>query len=194
MPDGSFSQACRRSWSMPSRNLAVNPSRSAFAVVRARRSSYALRILSDSHADRTKQLQILQTLGEVRHPAAVPAMLHLACDLSHNALRFAALIALTGYDDPAIPSAVIKACPSMSDDVLASAQSMLASRRPWTNEFLKSIEAGQINARSVPKEIVEKLMLLGRSRDQQHNHPPLGIFRNPFRLLNITPGSPTSPP
>jgi putative membrane-bound dehydrogenase-like protein len=122
--------------------------------------SDALRILADPRADRTKQLQILQTLGEVRLPAAVPPMLHLACESSDNALRSAALIALTEYDDPAIPSAVIKACSSMSDDVLAAAQSMLVSRRPCAIEFLKAIDVGTIDAHSVPREIVEKLILL----------------------------------
>ena len=123
--------------------------------------SDALRILADPNADRTKQLQILQTFGEVRLPVAVPVMLRLVCESSDNALRSAALIALTGYDDPTVPSAVIKACSSMPDDVLAAAQSMLASRRAWAHEFLKSIEASTIDAHSVPKEIVEKLALLG---------------------------------
>ena len=91
--------------------------------------SGALRILADPRADRTKQLQILETLGEVRVPAAVPAMLHLACESSDNALRCAALNALAGYDDPSIASAVISAWSNMPDDVLAAAQGLLVARR-----------------------------------------------------------------
>ena len=64
--------------------------------------SDALRMLADPRADRARLLQILQTLGEVRIPVAVPAMLRLACESADNALRSAALTALTGYDDPAI--------------------------------------------------------------------------------------------
>jgi putative membrane-bound dehydrogenase-like protein len=122
--------------------------------------SDALRILDDSRADRAKQLQVLQTLGEVRLPVAAPAMLRLVRESSDNALRSAALNALTGYDDPAIASAVIKASSSMSDDVLAAAQGLLVARRAWANEFLRAIEAGTIDSQSVPREIVEKLMLL----------------------------------
>jgi putative heme-binding domain-containing protein len=123
--------------------------------------SGALRILDDSRADRAKQLQILQTLGEVRLPVAAPAMLRLVRESSDNALRSAALNALTGYDDPAIASAVIKACSNMSDDVLAAAQGLLVARRAWANEFVRAIEAGIIDSHGVPREIVEKLMLLG---------------------------------
>ncbi len=88
-------------------------------------------------------------------------MLRLACDSSDNALRSAALNSLTGYDDPAIASTVIKACPNMPDDVLAAAHGLLAARRASANEFLKAIEAGTIDPHSVPREIAEKLMLLG---------------------------------
>ena len=51
----------------------------------------ALRLLADERADRAKQLQILQILGEVRRPACVPVVLRLACQSSDNALRTAAL-------------------------------------------------------------------------------------------------------
>ena len=87
-------------------------------------------------------------------------MLRLVCESSDNALRSAALNALAGYDDPAIAVAVIKAYSSMPDDVIASAQSLLAARRGSANEFLKAIEAGSIDSHSVPREIVEKLILL----------------------------------
>ena len=123
--------------------------------------SEALAMLADTRADRTKLLQILQTLGEVRLPSAVPAMLHLACESSDNALRSAALNALTGYADPAIASAVIKACPTMTDDVLFAAQSLLVTRRTWANEFLSAVQADSIDSHRVPREIVEKLLLLG---------------------------------
>ena len=97
-------------------------------------------LLADERADRTKQLQLLQILGEVRRPACVPIVLRLACQSPDNALRSAALGALAGYDDPAIPVEVIKAYANMSDDVLAAAQSLLVTRRAWATRFLEAIE------------------------------------------------------
>ena len=91
-----------------------------------------------SMADRSKQLQLLQVLGEVRRPSALPVVLRLACHSPDNALRAAALSALAGYDDPAIAAEVLAAYPNMSDDVQAAAQSLLASRRAWAGRFLEA--------------------------------------------------------
>ena len=51
----------------------------------------ALSVLSNEQADRAKQLQYLQVLGEVRVPGAVPVLLQLGCHSPDNALRAAAL-------------------------------------------------------------------------------------------------------
>ena len=124
----------------------------------------ALRLLADDRADRAKQLQLLQVLGEVRRPACVPVVLRIACESPDNALRSAALAALAGYDDPAIPAEVLEAYPNMSDDVLASAQSLLASRPGWAVPGSSTaIEARTIDPQTVPREVVEKLLLLGET-------------------------------
>jgi len=124
----------------------------------------ALRLLADERADRTKQLQLLQILGEVRRPGCVPIVLRLACQSSDNALRSAALTALAAYDDPAIAAPVLQAYTGMSDDVLAAAQSLLASRRSWAAQFLEAIEARIIDSHTVPREVVDRLLLLNDSR------------------------------
>jgi putative heme-binding domain-containing protein len=124
----------------------------------------ALHELSDDRADRAKQIQLLQILGEVRRPACVPVVLRLACQSPDNALRSAALSALAGYDDPAIASEVIKSYANMSDDVLASAQSLLATRRVWAARFLEAIEGRTIDPGTVPRDVIEKLLLLSDAR------------------------------
>ena len=68
------------------------------------------------------------------------------------------------YDDPAIPVEVIKAYANMSDDVRAAAQSLLVTRRAWATRFLEAIEAHTIDPHTLPREVVEKLLLLGDSR------------------------------
>ena len=149
-----------------------------------------LRLLADDRADRTKQLQILQILGEVRPAAAMfRSVLRLACQSSDNALRSAALTALAGYDDPAIAAAVIKAYASMPDDVLAAAQSLLAARRAWAIQFLEAIEAGTIDSHTVPREVVEKLLLLGDSRINSRRRPVCSGRSSPPLRPSSTPGS-----
>jgi putative heme-binding domain-containing protein len=121
----------------------------------------ALRLLADDRADRAKALQILQVLGEVRRPAAVPVVLKIACHSPDNALRTAAMSALAAYDDPSIAAEVLAAYPNMSDDVQAAAQGLLASRRGWAARFVEAIEGRSIDAQTIPREVVEKLALLG---------------------------------
>ena len=124
----------------------------------------AVRLLGDDHGDRSKRVQVLQVLGEVRRPAAVPVVLRLACHSPDNALRAAALAALAAYDDPAIAAEVLAAYPNMSDDVQAAAQGLLASRRTWAARFLEAIEARSIDSQTVPREVVDKLLVLGDAR------------------------------
>jgi putative heme-binding domain-containing protein len=121
----------------------------------------AVRLLSDGRADRAKVLQVLQVVGEVRRPAVVPVVLRLACHSADNPVRCAALSALATYDDPTIPVEVLAAFPNMSDDVQDAAQRLLATRRAWADRFVEAIEARSIDARAVPREVVEKLAIVG---------------------------------
>ena len=93
----------------------------------------------------------------------MPVVLRLACHSPDNALRAAALSALAAYDDPAIADEVLAAYPNMSDDVQSAAQTLLATRRTWAARFVEAIEARSIDAQTVPREIVEKLVVLGDS-------------------------------
>jgi putative membrane-bound dehydrogenase-like protein len=126
--------------------------------------SEAVSTLTDPRGDRTMQLGLLQILGEVRRPACVPAILRLACESPDNVLRTAALAALAAYNESAIADQVLKAYNNMSDDVLAAAQCLVAARPPWASRFLDAIEAGRIDSHRVPREIVEKLLMLGDGR------------------------------
>src|SRR5262249_1317183 len=124
----------------------------------------ALHVLGSEQGDRAKQLQYLQILGEVRVPGSVPVLLQLACHSPDNPLRSAALGALANYDDQRIASEVLKTYGSLSEDVLSAAQNLLVTRRGWAIHFLEAIDARTIDPRTVPREIVEKLALLGDPR------------------------------
>ena len=95
----------------------------------------ALRVLADPSADRTKQLDLVQTISEVRPAGAVSAMLRLACDSSDNAIRTASLLALAGYDDPAIAPAVLSAYPQ-HDRRRSGRRSELTGNPPHLGQYL----------------------------------------------------------
>lgn len=124
----------------------------------------AFKELENPNGDREKQLQYLRVLGEVRVPDRQAAILAIALRSPVNPIRSAALQALIVYDDPGIADEVLKTYGSLSDDVLASAQSLLASRRPWALAFLEAIDAGRIDRQTVPREITARFFLLRDDR------------------------------
>jgi putative heme-binding domain-containing protein len=118
----------------------------------------ALRLLADGRADRARQIQIVQVLGEVRHSKAVPALLRLATESSDNALQAAALAALQAYDDPQIAPAVLDAYRAMTEDVRAAAQSLLSSRQLLALAWLEAVDAGRIDKSTVPTEVLPRML------------------------------------
>ena len=106
-------------------------------------------MLADDRADRAKQLQLLQILGEVRRPACVAGRASARLPVARQRAADGRPATLAGYDDPAIAGDVIKAYANMSDDVLAAAQSLLVTRRAWAARFLEAIEAQTIDPRTV---------------------------------------------
>lgn len=124
----------------------------------------ALNLLGNEQGDRSRQLQYVQIMGEVHVAGAVPVLLRLACRSPDNALRAAALAALANYDDPSIAVEVLKTYGNLSDDLMAAAQSLLVARRGWALTFLQFMDEGVVDPRTVPREIVERLLLLGDSR------------------------------
>jgi putative heme-binding domain-containing protein len=119
----------------------------------------ALRVLADAKADRSKQLQYLQILGEVHQPSALPTILNLAARSPDNALRGAALASLQRYDDPLISQTVLSGVPQMSDDLRPLAWSLLVSRSASARRLLAAIEDRTIDKSLVPAESVQRLLL-----------------------------------
>jgi putative heme-binding domain-containing protein len=124
----------------------------------------ALNTLADERADKAKQLQYVQILGEVSHPQCIPALIKLAAASPDNALQSAALRSLGRYDDGRIPSAVLPALANMSDDVRAAAATLLASREKWTFALLDAIDAGQVDKSWLATDVVQRMSLFPNSR------------------------------
>jgi putative heme-binding domain-containing protein len=119
----------------------------------------ALKVIGDGKADKTEQLQYIQILGEVNQPSCVPVLLQVVSRGGDDSLRGAALTSLQKYDDPRIPATVIDAYPKFNDDLKSVAQTLLASRASSTIQFLDAIDAGKIDPKSVPPEVVQKFTL-----------------------------------
>ena len=111
----------------------------------------------DSRAKLEDRLLYTRTLGEVREPRAVKPFLSLAASEHPAALRKAALVALTAYEDEAIGTSIAVALPNFPADVRASALTLLVSRGTWSLALLGSLEAKQFDIALVPPDIADRL-------------------------------------
>ncbi len=117
----------------------------------------AIRVLGDDGADKGLLRRYVQILGEVSQPRAVPALLKLATRSTDGALQAAALGSLQRYDSPEIASSVLASLPGMTEDIRLEAYSLLASRPGWALPFAEAVDAGKVDARAVPVEVVRRL-------------------------------------
>lgn len=117
----------------------------------------ALQTVADEKADISQRLQLVQVLGEVKQPRCVPALVGLLASTKDDTLKMAALTALQSYDSPEIASATIEIYPNLTDDVRSVAQSLLVGRKASTRVLLSAIEAGAVDPRTIPLDVVRKM-------------------------------------
>jgi putative heme-binding domain-containing protein len=117
----------------------------------------ALALIADEKAEANERLQLVQILGEAKQPQAVPVLLKVATTASDDGLKMAALTSLAAYDSPEIGNVVLQDYGKFSDDVRSVAQTLLVGRKPWALELLAGIDAGNIDARSIPVDVARKL-------------------------------------
>lgn len=121
----------------------------------------ALSVIKDESADAPTRLTLIETLGQVETPQAVPALLALLRSPS-SAIQKGALQSLMRYSDPDIGVKICQAYQSTLTDEHGQrdvAMRVLASRAEWTRQFLTEIEQFRIRPTSVPPEIVQQMRL-----------------------------------
>ena len=118
----------------------------------------AIAILKDAKADLNKRLLYAQTFGEITQAKSVPALLEVASKAAKSPeLRKTALASLQRYNQPAIGARITGLYADFDGASLPAAQNLLASRAAWSRQFLQAIDAGKIDKRTVPSEIVGRL-------------------------------------
>lgn len=119
---------------------------------------HALTILGDPKADLSKRLLYAQTFGEISQARSVPALLKLAETAAKTPeLQKAALTSLQRYNQADIGARITALYSQFEEGVLSAAQTLLASRASWTKLLLKAVDAGKIDKRTLPVDIVDRL-------------------------------------
>lgn len=122
----------------------------------------ALRLVANEKGDRAARLACLRILGEIDQPSCVPVLLRVLRESPSGPIRQETIAALMRYPDPTIGETVLGLYPTKlpeADGVRSAAHNLLTSRVLWAKGFLSAVEAGKINPRSIPQEVVQKLAL-----------------------------------
>jgi putative heme-binding domain-containing protein len=106
----------------------------------------------------------VRAFGEVREPAAVPALLAIASSSGPDTLRKAALSSLSSYDDVSIGVKAVELLPKVTGDVQTAAFTLLASRVTWSVRLLDAVQSGKVKRASVPDDVANRLRA---SKDSQ---------------------------
>ncbi|GAB4138250.1 MAG: HEAT repeat domain-containing protein [Planctomycetaceae bacterium] len=118
----------------------------------------AIRILKDPQSPLQTRLEYAQVFGEVKLPRALPALLQ-AVSAKEESLQKAALTSLLIYSDDIIGQTVLKSYAKFSKDVQSVAQTLFVSRKSWNQQFLKAIDSGKIDKKTIPLDVVRKMTI-----------------------------------
>jgi putative heme-binding domain-containing protein len=124
----------------------------------------SLKIVADEKAAKPERLKFVQVLAEIHPASAAPVLLGVVKTSKDADLQAASLGALLAYDDPQIGEAIVGLLGALSADVRPSALNLLASRKAWAKQLLGAIDAGQVEPKSVPADVVQRVLF---QRDDQ---------------------------
>ncbi len=119
----------------------------------------ALALIGNPKTPLLDRLELIDVLGEAKHPRCVPTLLALLSAKEPDALRKAALGALQAYQDEKIGAEVVRLLPGMSNEVRETAESLLVGRREWSRQLLAAVDSGKVPAKSIPLATLRKLLL-----------------------------------
>jgi putative heme-binding domain-containing protein len=118
----------------------------------------ALRGIGNAQIPQADRLKLLQVLAEIHPPAALPPVRALFESTADAAVQNAALSVLQGYDTPDVGQSILVRLKGLPETVRPTALQVLASRKAWSRQLLLQVAEGQIEARTVPIEVVQRIL------------------------------------
>jgi putative heme-binding domain-containing protein len=124
--------------------------------------AYPLAIARAADATRpaAERADFVRTLGELRRPESLTAMLALLDGKEPVAVRTAALLALQSFDVPEVAAAVIAAYARMPRPLQDKARDVLVSRPAWCAALLAAVEQGTPAAGDFTLDQIRRIVLL----------------------------------
>jgi len=155
------------------RSLAELPPQLVAAIAKAGGGSLQLRLRQSQPAAITEALEkvassktsarervgLIEIFGQVRQESSLPTLLKLIAEESDGTVISAALVSLISYENENIPTTVLARYSKFSSQTRPVAQSLLASRKPWTRSWLQQVADGKIDRETIPLAMVRRMLL-----------------------------------
>lgn len=119
----------------------------------------ALATLDSPPDDVSQRVELIRTLGETRFKEALPILLSNFDREKDPQVLSALVVALQNYTNESIGQRMAARYSSTPNEVQPEAAVAMSMRKSWTSEFLRSIEAGEIDATSIPLDTVRSFLL-----------------------------------
>ncbi len=119
----------------------------------------ALAMIENPKTPVPDRLELIDIFGEAKQPRCVTPLLDILAGKESDAIKKATLGALQAYKDDKIGVEVVKRLPRLTGDVREVAESLLVSRREWSQQLAVAIAEKQVPATSVPLTTVRKMLL-----------------------------------
>jgi putative heme-binding domain-containing protein len=121
---------------------------------------------ADARLAPEERAEFVRTLGELRRPASLPALLDLLGGREPAPVRTAALLAVQRYDAPEVAAAVLGQYAQLPAALQDKARDLLVSRPSWCAAALAAVEKGTVPAKDFSLEQVRHVL---RHRDAKLN-------------------------
>ena len=119
----------------------------------------ALQKIANPKTAASERISLIEVFGQVQQDACLPTLLKIVRTESHDAVVRAAIISLISYHDAKIPATVLGRYSMFSSQTQPVAQSLLASRAPWTRAWLQEVVRGKIPKETIPLSLVRRMLL-----------------------------------
>jgi putative heme-binding domain-containing protein len=121
----------------------------------------ARRVALDAAAGEDSRLAAIGAIGEGAGADGIATLLLAAAVGQPDAVRRAAVAALSRHGDERVPAALLPLCSEGSPPLRAAARSTLLGRREWASQLLSAFEGGDIATADVPADEQRRLAALG---------------------------------
>ena len=106
--------------------------------------------ISDPNDSERDRIALIEAVGQTGKDSVIQPLAELFQHSDQSAIRSAALASLARYSKEEIGNVILTSYKSLRSELRGEARQVLYSRVPWSQQLLRTIEGGDLNAAEIP--------------------------------------------